>query len=106
MICAMDKNKINHISRLLYEDLEKGLTFAQAKTNLMAKGYEDNEITHALYFLTFEKSKGDSATADEMKSLYEKDPELAEDIAKTLAEEEKNKIRENFFPYEFNDYGS
>jgi hypothetical protein len=102
----MDKEKIDHIASLLYADLEKGLTFAAAKSRLRAKGYTDNEITYSVYSLRTDKPISKGSEGINLKHLYEENPKLADDIAKSIADEVKNKKTEDFFPYDLHKYGS
>lgn len=87
---------VNKKHQDLIKELEKldlqGVKFKQAKEQLLAKGYTEAEITHAVYSAPHDGKANKPKPEHEHTKLFRKHPKQAASIARTiLKDQEKNR---------------
>jgi hypothetical protein len=66
-----------------------GVTFHQAKKELLSAGYSENEITRAASSHPFDGKKNEPQAPTLVTKIYQEHPQLAQEVANTLMEQEK-----------------
>lgn len=84
---------MKHKHQQLINELEildlQGVKFKQAKEQLLAKGYAEEEIDHAIYSAPHDGKANKPKPEHEHTAAYRNNPEHADKVAKELLKQEK-----------------
>lgn len=88
----MNPQKEKEVVDLLNHYDTAGIPFAQAKKEIIAKGYTEAEIVYGLYSAPFDGKINEPRPANPLQAFYKENPEQADKVAKSLILAEEQKV--------------